>query len=60
MSYLSRSFHVHRRRFLRALLALPAFMLVRRMPAEAEPSKAEPAEGFVQIGGWILKRSDLK
>ena len=55
MSYLHRCLQLPRRGFLGVVLALPALMTLRKLPA-----KAEPAKGFVQVGGWILKRSDLK
>jgi hypothetical protein len=55
MSYFQRCLQLPRRKFLGAMLALPALMTLRKPQAQAASEKA-----FVQIGGWILKRSDLK
>ena len=43
-----------RRRLLQALLATTAFPLIVALPKDVDPNT------IVEIGGWILKRSDLK
>ena len=51
-----------RRTLVRALIALPALSLFRKLPvadaADTGPSRADPNE-IVEVNGWILKRSDL-
>jgi hypothetical protein len=48
-----------RRTILQAALSLPAFALFSTHTADlAKPEKPQ-AEGFVEINGWILKRSDV-
>lgn len=53
-----------RRTLVRALIALPALSLLRKLPAAhagtswVDPSRADPDE-IVEVNGWILKRSDL-
>ena len=51
-----------RRTLVRAMIALPALSLFRKLPeanaAHSDPSRADPNE-IVEINGWILKRSDL-
>lgn len=50
---------VERRTLLKVLLAVPAFTLFRSLPApRATPGGMEDDE-IVEIGGWILKRSDV-
>ncbi|MEQ1956369.1 hypothetical protein [Mesorhizobium sp. CN2-181] len=45
-----------RRTILQALLSVPAFAL---FAAHATPSREQPADGLVEVNGWILKRSEL-
>lgn len=45
-----------RRSVLQAMLAVPAFALFQFETTPPAPSKAD---GFVEIDGWILKRSDV-
>ncbi len=48
-----------RRTILQAFLSLPAFALFSAHTADlAKPEKPQ-AEGFVEVNGWILKRSDV-
>ncbi|WP_095203818.1 hypothetical protein [Mesorhizobium carmichaelinearum] len=51
-----------RRTLVRAMIALPALPVFRKLPeidaAQAGPSRADPNE-IVEVNGWILKRSDL-
>lgn len=53
-----------RRTLVRALIALPALSLFRKLPeasagpSRLDPSRADPNE-IVEVNGWILKRSDL-
>lgn len=56
-----------RRTLVRALIALPALSVFRKLPeanaahsdpSRAGPSRADPNE-IVEVNGWILKRSDL-
>ncbi|QND57912.1 hypothetical protein [Mesorhizobium huakuii] len=51
-----------RRTLVRAMIALPALSLFRKLPetdaAQASPSRADPNE-IIEVNGWILKRSDL-
>jgi hypothetical protein len=49
-----------RRRLVRAMIALPALSLFRKLPEAdaAHTSRADPNE-IVEVNGWILKRSDL-
>ena len=49
-----------RRTLVRAIIALPALSLFRKLPEAdaADPLRADPNE-IVEINGWILKRSDL-
>ena len=51
-----------RRTLVRALIALPALSLFRKLPeanaTHSDPSRADPNE-IVEVNGWILKRSDL-
>lgn len=56
-------FHkISRRTLVRAMIALPALSLFRKLPdADANASgmpHANPDE-VVEVNGWILKRSDL-
>ncbi len=43
-----------RRSLVQALLALPAFALIRKAPVPAP----DPDE-IVEVNGWIVRRSDL-
>lgn len=43
-----------RRRLLQALLATTAIPFVAALPKDVDPS------AIVEVGGWILKRGDLK
>lgn len=45
-----------RRAFLQVILALPAFAMFQSGTVSAPKSKAD---GFIEVNGWILKRSDL-
>lgn len=45
-----------RRTILQTLLSVPAFAL---FAANTAPSKQKPADEFVEVNGWILKRSEL-
>jgi len=51
-----------RRTLVRAMIALPALSLFRKLPeagaTDAGRSLADPNE-IVEVNGWILKRSDL-
>ncbi|TPM99623.1 hypothetical protein [Mesorhizobium sp. B2-1-3A] len=51
-----------RRTLVRAMIALPALSLFRKLPeagaTDASQSQADPNE-IVEVNGWILKRSDL-
>ncbi|WP_165816082.1 hypothetical protein [Kumtagia ephedrae] len=47
---------VKRRTVLQVLLSIPALALFRE---HAVPAAEPPADEFVEINGWILKRSDL-
>ena len=51
-----------RRTLVRAMIALPALSLFRKLPeagaTHAGRSQADPNE-IVEVNGWILKRSDL-
>lgn len=48
-----------RRTILQALLSLPALALFSAHTADlADPGKPQ-AEGFVEVNGWILKRSEV-
>lgn len=52
-----------RRTLLKALLAVPAFSLFRSLPAPRAMPGGMPGgmedDEIVEIGGWILKRSDV-
>lgn len=50
-----------RRAILQALVAVPALSLFRALPSSEAPAEARSIAGdeFVQLGGWILKRSDV-
>lgn len=48
-----------RRALLQALLAVPAFSLFRPSAAPTLPPVALDDDAIVEIGGWILKRSDV-
>lgn len=52
---------LRRRALLQALVAVPAFSLFRTLPSLEAPELSHPAgeDGFVQRGGWILKRSEV-
>jgi hypothetical protein len=45
-----------RRTILQALLSIPAFAL---FIAHKTPTREQPADEFVEVNGWILKRSEL-
>jgi hypothetical protein len=47
---------LRRRAFLQVLTAVPAFALFRHLPPIEGP---QGAEEIVQVGGWILKRSEV-
>jgi hypothetical protein len=51
-----------RRTLVRAMIALPALSLLRKLPdanaSETGRSSADPDQ-IVEVNGWILKRSDL-
>ena len=63
---------ISRRTLVRALIALPALSVFRKLPeanaahagqsragqSRAGPSRVDPNE-IVEVNGWILKRSDL-
>lgn len=57
MSFKLAAPQVKRRTILQALLSVSAFAL---FSGHVAPPEAEPkAEEFVEINGWILKRSEL-
>ncbi|CAG0979291.1 hypothetical protein RHIZO_01646 [Rhizobiaceae bacterium] len=43
-----------RRRLIQALLATTAIPLLAALPKDADPN------AIVEVGGWILKRGDLR
>lgn len=43
-----------RRRLIQALLATTAIPLLASLPAAADPN------AIVEVGGWILKRGDIR
>jgi hypothetical protein len=47
---------VTRRTIVQAVLALPTFALFRTVVVDASRKEAEE---FVEVNGWILKRSEL-
>lgn len=48
-----------RRTILQAFLTLPAFALFNAHTADLPTPEKPEAQGFVEINGWILKRSDV-
>lgn len=48
-----------RRMLLKTLLAVPAFSLFRTMTAPKPIPGGLDDDEIVEVGGWILKRSDL-
>ncbi len=51
---LSTAANMSRRRLIQALLATTAIPLLASLPKDVDPN------AIVEIGGWILKRGDLK
>lgn len=48
-----------RRALFQALLAVPAFSLLRDLAPPPAPLPVLDDDAIVEIGGWILKRSDV-
>lgn len=46
--------NISRRRLIQALLATTALPLLAALPKDVDP------DAIVEIGGWILKRGDLR